>query len=136
MRVEIAEPQAALEERGPILPIRSTEGPKGASAATSATTSAPSPAQRLRELRALLPATDGPLRAHEPIRRLCADIRISSRVEASLLSAPQQAGPLNSHGVVVRALQRLNATSPAYVRGLVAQMEAWGALEDLSGMRL
>ena len=92
----------------------------------------PTAAQRLRELRALLPTADGPLRAREPIRQLCADIRLSRSVDESLQSAPLQAGPLNSQGVVVRALQRLNTTSPAYVRGLVAQLDAWGALEALA----
>lgn len=87
------------------------------------------PAERLRALRQMLPAADGPLRAREPIRQLCADIRLERSVSESLQAAPVQAGPLNSLGLVVRTLQRLQETSPAYVRGLVAQLDAWDALE-------
>lgn len=87
---------------------------------------------RLRELRGLLPPAQGPLRSVEPLRTLCREIRLDGRLEESLQAAPLKAGPLNSDGVAVRVLQRLNALSPAYVRHLVQQLEAWAALDELS----
>ncbi len=92
-------------------------------------------AQRLRELRQALPPATGPLRAHEPLRQLCADIRLERSVRDSLQAAPLKAGPLNSQGVVVRTLQRLQQLSPEYLRGLVAQLDALGALESLAQER-
>lgn len=93
----------------------------------------PSAADRLRALRQALPPADGPLRARGRIRQLTAEIRLDRSVEESLQAVPQhQAGPLNSQGVVVRALRRLHAVSPAYLQGLVAHLDALGAVEHLS----
>lgn len=89
-------------------------------------------AERLRALRQALPPVGGPLRARERIRQLASDIRLARSVEESLQAAPPLAGPFNSQAVVVRALQRLQAVSPAYVRGVVAQLDALGAVERLS----
>lgn len=89
-------------------------------------------AERLRALRQALPPVGEPLRARERIRQLASDIRLARSVEESLHAAPPQAGPFNSQAVVVRALQRLQAVSPAYVRGVVAQLDALGAVERLS----
>lgn len=88
------------------------------------------PAERLRALRLALPPVVGPLRSREPVRQLVAELRLERSVDESLKATPLQAGPLNSQGVVVRALQRLNAASPPYVRALVAQLEALAALES------
>lgn len=89
-------------------------------------------AAQLRGLRALLPPQGSTLRMAPPLRALCQDIRLEGRIDESLQAAPAQAGPLNSQGVAVRALQRLNRLSPAYVRHFVMQMDALAALEDLS----
>lgn len=90
-----------------------------------------SAALQLRALRQMLPAATGPLRAREPLRRLCAEIRLEGRIEESLSAAPAHAGPLNSQGVVVRALQRLQGLSPEYLASLMRQVDALAALEAL-----
>ena len=100
----------------------------------------PSPASglaldRLRSLRQSLPECQGPLRVREPIRALCAQIRLESRITESLQAAPPQAGPLNAQSVVVRALQRLQQLSPAYLERLMAQVDALTALESLQALR-
>lgn len=87
--------------------------------------------QQLRGLRQALPEPSGPLRAREPIRQLCAQIRLESRIAESLEAAPAQAGPLNAQGVVVRALHRLQQLSPNYLERLMVQVDALSALEAL-----
>jgi hypothetical protein len=65
------------------------------------------------------------------LRRLCGEIHLEGRIEESLQAAPAKAGPLNSQGVVVRALQRLQHLSPAYLASLMHQIDALAALEAL-----
>lgn len=45
------------------------------------------------------------------------------RIEQALSRAPAQAGPLNSHALVLRTLDRLRELSPDYLRRLMAQAE-------------
>lgn len=87
--------------------------------------------QALRALRTQLPDPSAPLRALEPIRQLSAQIRLEHRIAESLQAVPVQAGPLNSQGVVVRTLNRLQQTSPAYLAALVRQMDTWATLQAL-----
>jgi hypothetical protein len=89
-------------------------------------------AAQLRELCALFPPHGNALRAVPPLRDLCQAIRLEGRIDESLQAPPSQAGPLNSQGVTVRALHRLNHLSPAYLRHFEMQMDALAALEDLS----
>ncbi len=92
-----------------------------------------SPVSSLQALVAMMPPQTPSLRAGPPLRALCQAIRLEGRIDESLKAVPPaQAGPLNSQGVAVRALQRLHQLSPAYVRHLVIQMDALAALEDLS----
>jgi hypothetical protein len=87
--------------------------------------------EQMRSLRQALPEPSGPLRAREPIRHLCAQIRSESRIAESLEAAPAQAGPLNAQGVVVRTLHRLQQLSPDYLERLMVQVDALSALEAL-----
>lgn len=87
--------------------------------------------EQMRGLRQALPEPSGPLRSREPIRQLCAQIRLESRIAESLEAAPAKAGPLNAQGVVVRALQRVQQISPDYLDRLMMQVDALSALEAL-----
>jgi hypothetical protein len=87
--------------------------------------------QQMRGLLQALPEPTGPLRAREPIRQLCAQIRLDSRIAESLAATPAQAGPLNAQGVVVRAMHRLQQLSPSYLECLMVQVDALSALEKL-----
>lgn len=46
------------------------------------------------------------------------------RIEQALARAPAQPGPLNSHALVLRTLDRLRELSPDYLRRFLLQVEA------------
>ena len=50
----------------------------------------------------------------------------------STQQAPDNPGPLNSHGLVLRALQQMQALSLAYLTRFLAQAEAWAWLDQAS----
>lgn len=56
-------------------------------------------------------------------------LSVSQRLKQSLHQAPGDAGPLNSHGLAVRALKRMQEISPAYVERFVSYFDALVWLE-------
>lgn len=72
-----------------------------------------------------------PLRALEQFPDSWATLRLEQQLADTLARAPQNAGPLNSHRLVARALQQLHTLSPAYLRHFMAHAEALASLEAL-----
>lgn len=69
--------------------------------------------------------------AFEDIRQACAEVRTRSQLRQALAAAPADAGPLNSASVVHRALTRMQALSPEYLRHFLAYVDAVSALQPL-----
>lgn len=57
-------------------------------------------------------------------------IGIEQQLRRAMAELPEQAGPLHSQRLVLRALQQMQATAPAYLAAFLAQAEALVALED------
>lgn len=64
------------------------------------------------------------LKAATRFRKTWARLGAEKRLRESLAQAPGNAGPLNSHGLVLRSLQRMHAISPDYLSRWVAQVDA------------
>ena len=64
------------------------------------------------------------LKATTRFRKTWARLGAEKRLRESLAQAPSNAGPLNSHGLVLRSLQRMHAVSPDYLSRWVAQVDA------------
>jgi hypothetical protein len=58
-------------------------------------------------------------------------IRTQDRLDAALRAGPENAGPLNSHMLVLRSLERMRAISPAYVQRFVSHVDALLSLDRL-----
>ncbi|MGZ5181522.1 MAG: DUF2894 domain-containing protein [Ramlibacter sp.] len=65
-------------------------------------------------------------------RAVWADLQANQRVGEALARRPRNAGPLNSHALVLQLVDSLQATSPAYLRRLVDLVETMGWLERAS----
>lgn len=57
-------------------------------------------------------------------------LRTAQRLTQSMARAPEQAGPLNSHALVLRTLQQLQQLSPEYLDRFVAYAEALLAIDQ------
>lgn len=57
-------------------------------------------------------------------------LRLLQQVEQAVASGPAQAGPLNSHALVLQSLEMMRALSPAYLRRFVAALETLQWLEQ------
>jgi hypothetical protein len=84
-------------------------------------------------LDALLPM--GELKALQEMREAWARRSTEKAVEKALQEAPEDAGPLNSHRLVVRSLMAMQDVSPDYLGRFVTQIEALLWLEQ-AGNRL
>jgi hypothetical protein len=89
---------------------------------------------RVRETEGLPPAPTGerwpPLRSAQRFARLWQAIRTEETVRAALSQAPRNAGPLNSHRLVLRALALMQQLSPAYLHHFVAWAETLMWLDE------
>lgn len=56
--------------------------------------------------------------------------RSLDQVEHAVARGPAQAGPLNSHALVLRSLERLRELSPAYLRRFLGHVQTLQWLED------
>jgi hypothetical protein len=56
--------------------------------------------------------------------------RSLDQVEHAVARGPAQAGPLNSHALVLRSLERLRELSPAYLRRFLGHVETLQWLQD------
>lgn len=57
------------------------------------------------------------------------------KVTQALDQAPRNAGPINSHGLVLRSLAQMRDASPAYLNHFVSYVDALLALESSGGMQ-
>lgn len=70
------------------------------------------------------------LRAVRHARGTWARLRVDRQLTQSLARLPDNPGPLNSQRLVLRCLQRLQALSPGYLAGLMAQLDTLVWLEQ------
>lgn len=87
----------------------------------------------IAELDALLPV--GELKALQDIRETWAKRSTEKAVAKALDEAPEDAGPLNAHRLVVRSLMAMQEVSPEYLGRFVNQIETLLWLEQ-AGARL
>ena len=85
------------------------------------------------ELDSLSP--EGELQLLQEIRQAWAKRSTEKAVEKALKEAPEDAGPLNAHGLVVRSLLEMQELSPEYLGRFVNQIESLLWLEQ-AGNRL
>lgn len=88
---------------------------------------APAPLAQLnayiRSLRAASPDGSQELASARAFRQAWEKSRALEQVQQALARRPANAGPLNSHALVLRSLDLLGALSPDYLRRFVAQVE-------------
>ncbi|MDY0073093.1 MAG: DUF2894 domain-containing protein [Thauera sp.] len=78
--------------------------------------------------RSPVPAT--PLKAVRLFASQWEQLRLEARLAAALAGGPVDAGPLNSHHLIVQSLRRLQVESPAYLQHFLAWGEALLRLEQ------
>lgn len=71
-----------------------------------------------------------PLKAVRLFASQWAQLRLEARLAAALAGGPVDAGPLNSHHLIVQSLRRLQVESPAYLQHFLAWGEALLRLEQ------
>ncbi len=79
------------------------------------------------------PQTSAPLPELASVRRFgptWAKVATEQQMIEALAKAPKNAGPLNSHRLMLRALTQMRRLSPDYLRLVLAQMEALLWVED------
>jgi len=70
------------------------------------------------------------LKSLDRFRNTWAKVATEAQLQQALARAPDNAGPLNSHLLVLRTLSTLNELSPEYLRGVMAQLDALQWLEQ------
>jgi hypothetical protein len=96
-----------------------------------------------QQLRASTSTVGGPTQlgnTHAPIemksvrafQQTWSRIRTQDRLDAALRAGPENAGPLNSHMLVLRSLERMRAISPAYVLRFVSHVDTLLCLDKVS----
>ena len=78
-----------------------------------------------------LPGEDASeLRSLRDFRETWSRIAAVDQVDAAVTRGPENAGPLNSHSLVLRSLALMRSLSPDYLRRFLSQMETLMALEQ------
>ena len=70
------------------------------------------------------------LKAVAAFRSTWAQLAAGRQLSRAVEQAPENAGPLNSHMLVLRALERMQATSPAYLKHFLAYVDTLLRLEQ------
>jgi hypothetical protein len=78
------------------------------------------------------PPHPGELRALRDARSTWARLSVDRQLNRSLAKAPANPGPLNSHGLALRALQLMQSLSPAYLERFMAHVDALLWLDEAS----
>jgi hypothetical protein len=76
------------------------------------------------------PVAPGELKAMSYFRSTWSMLSIERQLAEAIERAPENAGPLNSHHLVLRALQRMRDTSPAYLKRYLSYVDALFWLEQ------
>jgi hypothetical protein len=71
------------------------------------------------------------LKSVRAFQRTWSRIRVQDRLDAALRAGPENAGPLNSHMLVLRSLQRMRTISPAYLQRFVSHVDTLLSLDRL-----
>jgi Protein of unknown function (DUF2894) len=72
------------------------------------------------------------LKALRHFRSTWTQLSVDRQLTRSLAKAPENPGPLNSHLLVLRSLQRMQAVSPAYLMRFISHVDALLWLEQAS----
>lgn len=106
--------------------------PQGVAALAALNQHARAASGQAREPEALPPGdTDaGELRSLRGFRDSWSRIAAVDTVDAAVTRGPENAGPLNSHSLVLRSLALMRALSPDYLRRFLSQAETLRLLED------
>ena len=70
------------------------------------------------------------------VRRQLGRMRVQKQLSQALAQAPQNAGPINSQMLVLRALALLRERSPEYLNRLMTEVDTLLCLEDAERQRL
>lgn len=121
-------------------------GPAGLPPEPSPQTAAPSPLAELlahlaRQNRAAFAgpqpagtaAAPAELKALSVFRESWSKLRVDQQFHQALADEPENAGPLNSHLLVLRALRRMRDISPGYLKHFMAYADALLWLEQADG---
>jgi hypothetical protein len=73
---------------------------------------------------AAVPAARAELQALQFFRDTWTELKVTRQLNQSLAQPPHNAGPLNSHRLVLRTLERLQSLSPSYLQHFMAQVDA------------
>lgn len=93
---------------------------------------APGPTQEaLGALRALL-GQRSELQAFDVVRQRAWKRDVEARIEQAVATLPESAGPLNSQGLVVKALLALDQRAPDYLAHLASYLDTLVWLEEQS----
>lgn len=92
---------------------------RSASRAAAAASTPPIPGEDAAELRSL-----------REFRESWSRIAAVDQVDAAVTRGPENAGPLNSHSLVLRSLALMRSLSPDYLRRFLSQMDTLMALEQ------
>lgn len=80
-----------------------------------------------------LPGEDASeLRSLRDFRETWSRIAAVDQVDAAVIRGPENAGPLNSHSLVLRSLALMRSLSPDYLRRFLSQMDTLMVLEQAS----
>lgn len=79
------------------------------------------------------PAAPDELKALACFRDTWSKLRVDQQFHQALADEPENAGPLNSHFLVLRALRRMRDISPAYLQHFMAYADALLWLEQADG---
>ncbi|MCK6387417.1 MAG: DUF2894 domain-containing protein, partial [Zoogloea sp.] len=79
------------------------------------------------------PAAPAELKALACFRDTWSKLRVDQQFHQALADEPENAGPLNSHFLVLRALRRMRDISPAYLQHFMAYADALLWLEQADG---
>ena len=76
------------------------------------------------------------LKSLRQFRSAWSKLGIEQQLSEALTQAPENAGPLNSHLLVLRALERMRDVSPGYLNPFMSYVDAllWLELVDVGGV--
>lgn len=109
-----------------------TDSPVNHVQATDSKKSAPAHLNTLEALHALraLLGERSELQALDVVRQHTWERDVEARIEEALATQPESAGPLNSLGLVVKALVALDQRAPSYLKHLASYLDTLIWLEE------
>jgi Protein of unknown function (DUF2894) len=125
-------PGAAPPRSGPLAELLQHAARAGAGSAEALqTASAEAPA--ISVAAAMVPAAPAELKSLRQFRSTWSRLSVQVRLTQSVAKGPENAGPLNSHGLALRALQGMQEMAPDYLEHFMAYFEALQWLDKAAG---